>query len=473
MVFRILIIDDEATICQSLKEGLSDMGYETDIALNGETAILQIGEFKPHMVMLDLRLGGENGIELISKLKLIDPDVLVMMMTAYGDVQTAVAAIKAGAFDYIHKPFGFDEIDLLIKKGIAHINTLNKLQLFEQSNITRNKYMIGDDISNNEVHKRIAAVSQSDKTTVLIQGETGTGKELVAAAIHGASSRKNAVYVKINCGAIPDHLVESELFGFEKNAFTGASARKKGLFEMADGGTIFLDEIGELPIELQSKLLRFLEDQKFKRLGGLSDITVDVQILAATNKDLIKAIKEKSFREDLFYRLNVFPITLTPLRNRGNDVCLLAEFFAASEAKKYYKKVPLFSDDVKRCFKTYNWPGNIRELRNVIERTMLLHQVDVIEKKHLPPEIAQSDTDELINDSLKLTTSEPLKSIDLVMTSYESVLSKGGFSLEKELRKIEQGYLETALKLSGMQMTKAAELLNISRFALKRKLEKN
>lgn len=462
MNYRILIVDDEQTICHSLKEGLSDLGYLTEAASDGASALSLMIEFKPQIVLLDLRLGSENGIELIANLKNIDSEVVVMMMTAYGDVQTAVAAIKAGAFDYFNKPFDFDEIDILIRKGVAHLKTLNKLNLYEEEQMQRYHFMIGDHESLQTVHERISAVAQSERTTVLIQGETGTGKELVAAAIHAQSSRRFTPFVKINCGAIPEHLVESELFGFEKNAFTGANIRKKGLLEMADGGTVFLDEIAELSFDLQSKLLRFLEDQKFKRIGGLNDIEVDVQVLAATNRDLHEAIQARQFREDLFYRLNVFPILLPPLRQRGEDVILLAHYFAAIEAKKYSKKAPQFSEAVVTCFKRYRWPGNIRELKNIIERTMLLYQVPVIEVKHLPAEIAH----------LEASTQREKTSENGCLNNKVQKLTSGHFSMEQEMRLIEQSYIETAMKLSGNQFSKAAEILGISRFALKRKLEK-
>jgi two-component system response regulator AtoC len=257
--------------------------------------------------------------------------------------------------------------------------------------------------------------------------------------------------------------MESELFGFEKNAFTGAMARKKGLFEMADGGTVFLDEIGELPYELQSKLLRFLEDQKFKRIGGLDDLEVDVRVLAATNRDLKQAIQERQFREDLFYRLNVFPILMPPLRDRGDDVLLIAINFIENEAKKHAKATPAMSQGVIQCFKRYGWPGNIRELKNVIERTMLLYDTPLLKVEHLPVEIANCEISEYRPESIEIRNEN----------ATESKLLQGGFSLEHEVQALEQHYIEAALQLSGNQVSKAADYLGISRFALKRKLEKS
>ena len=463
MIYRILVIDDEKSLSHSLCEGLGDLGYLTQSAANAGEAVKQMAAFKPHIALLDLRLGNDNGLELLPELKKYDPDLVVFMMTAYGDVKTAVAAIKAGAFDYLHKPFEFDELDILIQKGIEHLKAMNRLTLYEDEKLHRGKYMIGEHELLKAVLHRVEVVAPSERTTVLIQGETGTGKELVAEAIHRLSPRSALPFVKINCGAIPQNLMESELFGFEKNAFTGAAARKKGLLELADGGTVFLDEIGELPLELQSKLLRFLEDHKFKRVGGLEDLEVDVRVLAATNRDLKQAIEEKYFREDLFYRLHVFPIQLPPLRHRGEDILLLTQFFFENEAKKQQRPVPELTEEAKRCMLSYSWPGNVRELKNVVERTILLYPQQCLEPIHLPPEIS------------KLRLAEGEKIQNTAENKYEILLARltsGTFSLEEEVSSMERQYIEVALAISNQQISKAADLLGISRFALKRKLEK-
>ncbi|MDK9710623.1 sigma-54-dependent transcriptional regulator [Acidaminobacter sp.] len=463
MIYRILVIDDEKSLSHSLCEGLGDLGYQTQSASNAAEAVKQMAAFKPHIALLDLRLGKDNGLELLPELKKIDSDLVAFMMTAYGDVKTAVAAIKAGAFDYLHKPFEFDELDILIQKGIDHLKAMNRLTLYEDEKLHRGKYMIGEHELLKAVMHRVEVVAPSERTTVLIQGETGTGKELVAEAIHRLSPRSALPFVKINCGAIPQNLMESELFGFEKNAFTGAAARKKGLLELADGGTVFLDEIGELPLELQSKLLRFLEDRKFKRVGGLEDLEVDVRVLAATNRDLKQAIEEKYFREDLYYRLHVFPIQLPPLRQRGEDILLLTRFFFENEAKKHQRPVPELTEEAKRCMLTYQWPGNVRELKNVVERTILLYPQQRLEPIHLPPEISK----------LRLVEGEEIQ--NKAANNYEVLLARltsGVFSLEEEVGFMERQYIEVALALSNQQISKAADLLGISRFALKRKLEK-
>lgn len=463
MIYRILVIDDEKSLSHSLCEGLGDLGYQAQAASSAVEALAQMAGFKPHIALLDLRIGRDNGLVLLPELKKMDPELVVFMMTAYGDVKTAVAAIKAGAYDYLHKPFEFEELDILIKKGVEHLKAMNRLSLYEESTVHRGKFMIGESEQLTAVLHRIEVVAPSERTTVLIQGETGTGKELVAEAIHSLSPRSVLPFVKINCGAIPQNLMESELFGFEKNAFTGANARKKGLLELADGGTVFLDEIGELPLELQSKLLRFLEDQKFKRVGGLEDLEVDVRVLAATNRDLRQAIDEKLFREDLYYRLHVFPIQLPPLRQRGQDILVLTRFFFENEARKHQKPVPVLTDEAQKCLLSYSWPGNVRELKNVVERTLLLYPLLRLEPGHLPPEISKL---RLAEDSEDY--SESPSRYEVIMTR----LTSGGFSLEEEVKSMEHQYIEVALALSNQQISKAADLLGISRFALKRKLEK-
>lgn len=463
MIYRVLVIDDEKSLSHSLCEGLGDLGYEAKSASSAAEAVEAMAHFKPHMALVDLRLGSDNGLTLLPELKKLDPDLVAFMMTAYGDVKTAVAAIKAGAHDYLHKPFEFDELDILIQKGVEHLKAMNRLSLYEDESFQRGKFMIGESPLLKAVLHRIEVVAPSERTTVLIQGETGTGKELVAEAVHRLSPRSALPFVKINCGAIPQNLMESELFGFEKNAFTGANARKKGLLELADGGTVFLDEIGELPLELQSKLLRFLEDQKFKRVGGLEDLEVDVRVLAATNRDLKQAVEDKLFREDLFYRLNVFPIQLPPLRERGEDILLLTRFFFENESRKNQCGVPALSEAAEMCLLSYRWPGNVRELKNVVERTLLLHPEQLIEPNHLPPEIS------------KLRFAEEPDGGIVEVNSGEQLMTKlnsGHFSLEEEVKALENQYIEVALALSNQQISKAAELLGISRFALKRKLEK-
>lgn len=455
---RILVIDDEKMICLSLKEGLTDLGYRVETATSGREGMKKLASFKPHVIFLDMRLPDEDGLELIQQIKAVDKEVEIIIMTAYGNIKTAVTAIKNGAFDYINKPFDLEEIHIIVRKAFNNINMQKKIYLLEKEKESQSEYMLGEHPRINEVFNKIDILAQNDEVTVLITGETGTGKELVASAIHHKSIRKGSPMIKINCGAIPQQLVESELFGFEKNAFTGASSRKKGLLEMADGGTVFLDEIGEISMDIQTKLLRFLEERKFKRVGGLEDIEVDIRVIAATNKNLEEAIEKKEFRQDLYYRLNVVPVQLPPLRERGQDILLLAEYFLNIYNRKFNKMIKGFTEGAKEKLLHYHWRGNVRELKNVLERIVILHNDEYIDLRHLPLEVC--------NDSSGKKTVSRMKE-----NAEEKILSKD-FSLENEIENLEKEYITKALDYSKGNYTKASEILGISRFALKRKIEK-
>jgi len=456
---RILIVDDEDTIRLSLGEGLKDLEYKVSTANNGEEAIERVKEFKPQVIFLDMRLANENGLDILPKIKNIDNEAEVVIMTAYGDTQTAVKAIKLGAFDYINKPFDLQEIDIIIKRIIKNLELQKKVYILEKEKQSQTETIIGEHPLMMDVFKKIEVLSKNDEVTVLIRGATGTGKELVASAIHNNSIRKDATMLKINCGSIPKQLIESELFGFEKNAFTGANDRKKGLMEIADGGTVFLDEIGELPIELQPKLLRFLEERKFKRVGGLEDIEVDIRIIAATNKNLEEAIKNKEFREDLYYRLNVVPILLPPLRERGEDILILANKFLQAYNKKFNKKVKGFTKNAEESLISYDWRGNVRELKNVIERIIILKEGEYINKEDLPSEIYK----DISGDGQFSKAAED---------KMNSEIFYSGFSLEKEVEEMEIHYIKLALKYCNNNYSKASEMLGVSRFAFKRRIEK-
>ncbi len=453
---KVLIIDDEKMICKSLQAGLSDMGYITEDAQNKEEALEKVSSFKPNLVLTDMRLGTDNGIELIDHIKKIDNDIEVIVMTAYSDIASAVLAIKKGAFDYINKPFELEEIGLILERAYEKYRIKNKLLILEKQNKNLRGDMVGHSDKMLDVFEKMDILSKNDSVTVLILGETGTGKELVADGIHNKSIRKDFPILKINCSAIPSHLVESELFGFEKNAFTGASTKKKGLFEIANGGTVFLDELGEIPLDIQSKLLRFLEERKFRRIGGVEDIEVDIRVIAATNKDLEKAVREKEFREDLYYRLNVVPVEVPPLRERGDDIVTIAEHFLLKYNCCFKKGIEGFDDEAKDKLLSYPWPGNIRELKNVIERIVILTNEQWITTKKLPLEIQN------YGKEAKMQREEAdHKSID------------GHFSLDYKLDSIEKKYILDALERCGSNQTRAAEELGISRFALRRKMEKH
>ncbi|NLL80785.1 MAG: sigma-54-dependent Fis family transcriptional regulator [Tissierellia bacterium] len=451
---KILIIDDEEMIRLSLAEGLKDMGYSVDAASDGKEALEKARVFAPDMALLDMKLGDENGLDILPKLKDLDSDIEVVIMTAYGDIESAVKAIKLGAYDYINKPFNLLEIDVIIKRVVSKQEQKNRLFTLEKSKGQQSyeSNLIGEDPLMLEVLEKINILSKNDDVTVLIRGETGTGKDLVASAIHNHSIRKNRNMLKVNCASTPEQLMESEFFGFEKNAFTGANTGKKGLMEVADGGTVFLDEIGEMPMNLQSKLLTFIEDKNFRRVGGLANIEVDVRIIAATNKELEKAIKNKEFREDLYYRLNVIPLHLPPLRERGQDIILLANHFLEKYSKKYNKNINLFTDEAIDKLLNYQWPGNVRELKNVLERAVLLGSKEKITAKDLP----------LIHEVARDKNNKVEKDISLYPN----------FSLEKEVENMERKYIKLALEESENNYTKAAEILGLSRYALKRRLEK-
>jgi len=494
---KILIVDDEATFRNSLRAGLEDAGYTVDTDADGEGVLEQIALKNHDLVLLDIRLPYKNGIELLKEIKIKFPDIVVILMTAYGDTKSTVEAIKEGAYDYLNKPFDLDEVKACLDKAFATRRLSGQATSFyEKREALESISIIGESPAIREVINKISMVSQHDNTTVFIQGETGTGKELVAKAVHYYSKRKNKPFLDINCAAIPRDLLESELFGFEKSAFTGASSTKKGLLEMANGGTLFLDEIGELATDLQCKLLRFLEDKKFKRIGGLEDIHVDVRIITATNQDLGTEINRGNFRKDLYYRLNVFPINLPPLREREDDVVLIAYHFLRQFNKQMGKNFTGFSVETENILKRYTWPGNVRELKNVIERILILHDVKWVSPGELP--------ESLRNAATRLGGAEPSSSkglevvgVSAVSTGHgineESVpvgaaaekntgintpavepekLNNDGFSLEKELQSIERTYLEKALRETRWNITRAAEMLGISRFALQRRIEK-
>ena len=380
----ILVIDDKDSMRQMLSKTLESEGYEVESAKNGERGLEKAKEKKYDLVLADLKLPKMDGLEVLSTLKELDPEVAVIMMTAYGTIESAVEAMKQGAFDFLAKPFDTDHLNVLIKRALENRRLVAENILLREELTHHLGYaeIIGKCEKMKEVSRLIQKVAPSD-TTVLLLGESGTGKELFARAIHSLSARKKAPYVAINCAAIPRELLENELFGSEKGAYTGAVARKMGKFEIAEEGTIFLDEVGDLDIALQAKLLRVLQDRTFERLGGTKTISVNVRLIAASNTDLKKAIEKKQFREDLYYRLSVFPITIPPLRERREDIPDLAEYFVkkyCAEMKKPQKTIP---KEALVLLDKYHWPGNVRELENTIERAIILCEGKRILPEHL------------------------------------------------------------------------------------------
>jgi len=384
-VKRLLIVEDKESLALMLKEAVESEGLEADLAANGSDAMRRLAEGRRYFaVVTDLRLPGADGISVLKQARESDPDCPVIVMTAYGTIENAVEAMKLGAFDFIQKPLDVDHLLLLLRRCREHRELRYENLLLKEEFQTRYGLpaIVGESAPIVDVSQAIQRVAPTD-STVLLQGESGTGKELFARAIHQLSARRNRPFVAINCAAIPDTLIENELFGHEKGSFTGASARQLGKFELADSGTIFLDEIGDLGAAVQSKLLRVLQERSFERIGGTSPIDVDVRVICATNRNLADDVKSGRFREDLFFRVNVFPVTIPPLRARKDDIVALSDFFLKRLARELGKPSLKMSDAAREALRAYEWPGNIRELENCLERAAILCDADTIELRDL------------------------------------------------------------------------------------------
>ena len=454
---RILIVDDEEAIRFSLKNGLSDAGYEVITCEKGEEVIEKIEKWSPHLVLLDIRLPDKNGFDVLIEIKRKFSYIQVVMMTAYGDTQGTVKAIKLGATDFIDKPFDFERLLLTIDKSLQSVQIKKEWEYYHErykEDLIKNQ-IIGESDLMKAVIEKIKIVAENDDTTVLITGETGTGKEVAAKAIHILSNRADKPFIDINCGAIPENLLESELFGHEKHAFTGAGEGKKGLFELADGGTVFLDEIGEMSLEMQVKLLRFLETRKFRRVGSNQNIFVDVRVIAATNRNLKIESEERRFRSDLFYRLNVFPVTMPPLREIKNDIPIFI---------KYFWQEGSFSENALEVLYNYKWPGNVRELKNILERLSILYTDKIITVEDLPLDLLNTGSLELKKRYQMIEIYDNKKSEEEIVFPMEG--------LERELEKVEKMYIKKALEETRWNISKAAKLLKISRHILQRRVEK-
>ncbi len=448
---RILVVDDEQLIRWSLEQNLTKQGYDVITAASGEDALRLVQQEAPDLILLDIQLPGMNGLEVLEKVKQIDEEIIVIMITALGVLETAVKAMRLGAHDYINKPFNLDELAIVIKKAfetgdlkreVAHLRS-------EQTSKYGLENIIGVSKHIENVKTMIRKIAQSDASTVLIQGESGTGKELVAKAIHYESARADKPFVAINCAAVPETLLESELMGHERGSFTDAKSQKKGLFEIADGGTIFLDEIGDMELGMQAKLLRVLEERRFRRIGGTRDIAIDVRIVSATNKDLLKAIEEKTFRNDLYYRIQVIPIFLPPLRERKEDIMPLVHHFINHFNREFGKNVKGVSKMAEKFLMEYPWPGNTRELKNVIERAIILESDETLLLEHLPQEIVSRTPS---------VASGPI-----------------GFRLPPEgidIEDVERELIRQALELADGNQSKAAKKLNLGIDAFRYRMKK-
>ncbi|NOR22021.1 MAG: response regulator [Candidatus Aminicenantes bacterium] len=401
------IIDDEPIIHEVLGDLLSSEGYEVENSASGEEALDKYSSQSFQLVLLDLLLPGIDGIEVLKKLKKIDPNSVIIIITAFASVESAISAMKIGAYDYIQKPFKHDELLITVQRAIEH-RKLQEENIRLKDELQR-KFSFENIIGKSEVMKTVfetIKASAPTRSTILLLGESGTGKELVARAIHQNSDRKNLPFIIVNSGSLPPDLLESNLFGHVKGAFTGAVSNKKGLFEAAEKGTIFFDEISSLNMETQSKLLRVMQDREFMKLGGTKTIRVDVRVIAATNADLEEQISEKMFREDLFYRLNVIKIELPLLKERKEDIPLLVKHFLDTYSKENEKEILGVTDDVMEILVSYDWPGNIRELENLIERAVVLTKSKLISRKNLPPFLlaSQEETSAVasVNNELNL-----------------------------------------------------------------------
>jgi len=450
---KILIVDDEAFIRENLERILTEDGYRPISTASPQDAIQRVAEDDVDLVLLDLNLGNQSGLDVLRALRELDPGLLVIIITGYGTVESAVEALKMGAYDYIKKPFKADAIRLIVKLALETQSLRREVrQLRRGAGATAAGEMVGVSAEMQHVYKQIREVAKHESSTVLISGESGTGKELVARAVHRLSPRSERPFVEINCASLPYNLLESELFGHERGAFTDAKVRKLGLFEEAQGGTIFLDEIGEMDLNLQVKLLRVLEDRRIRRLGGTRNIDIDVRVVAATNRDLVAAIAQRAFRDDLYYRLNVFPIHLKPLRERRDDIPPLLDHFLQRFSREFHKRVRGIDREALELLLRYRWPGNVREVRNVVERICIMHDVEVITLDCLPREVLG----ERLN---RERTAAP-------------EIPPGGIDLEAIIGEMEKGLLEQALRITGGNVARTSRLLNVPRGTLRYKLQK-
>ena len=446
MKTRILVVDDEASHLQMLDAVLSAEGYEIHKAGDGQEAIGLVEERFYDLLLMDVRMSKVGGIEALKAIKKISPGIPVIIMTAYASVNTAVDALKSGAYDYLTKPLDIEELKILVKKALHH-------RKLEQENVYL-KERLGDrfDFSNiigrspamRDLFETIALVAPSE-ATVLIAGESGTGKELIANAIHQNSPRTNRPFIKVNCAALPETLLESELFGHEKGAFTGALARKQGRFQLAHTGSIFLDEVGEMTPTTQTKILRVLQEREFEPLGSTQAVKVDTRVIAATNKNLLEEIEQGNFREDLYYRLNVVTLQVPSLRERRDDISLLADFFLKQYAEKNRRLIKGFTPRAMDLLMRHSWPGNVRELENVVERAVIMARGDLISQAELP---------------------DTIRGLDVEMEKPEMDLSSG-----RSLKEVERDMILRTLEDTGGNRTRTAEILGISRRTLQLKLK--
>jgi two-component system, NtrC family, response regulator AtoC len=445
----LLVVDDEKNLRLGLSEWARDVGFLPVEAASGREALEAVREQTVDVVLLDLRLQNEDGLDVLKRLREEEPSLPVIMLTGHGSVEHAVQATKLGAYDFMLKPPNHEHLEVVLRRALEHARLKREVEHWRGAGAGP-PAMVGESSGLRRILGRVDKAAKSESATVLIQGETGSGKELIARYLHAKSARGGGPFIELNCSAIPEQLLESELYGNEKGAFTDAKRSRKGLVELADGGTLFLDEIGEMAPGLQAKLLRVLETHTFRRVGGGADITVDVRVVAATHRDLKRAVAEGRFREDLFFRLNVVPIDVPPLRERVEDVSALAEHFIARFCGELGRATVRLDPAALQAMQAYPWPGNVRELRNVIERVVLLEAEDAILPEHLPAEILRHRA---------------------VGSSSEAVAQPFPPGVVRPLADLEKMAIEHALSVCGGNKTRAAQALGISRQTLRTKLK--
>jgi len=443
MKHSILVVDDERSVRSSLKRALGDAGYEVEAVDSVAGGLAALRNSPPDVLISDLRLPDGSGLQVLQEVRALDCGTQTILITAYGDIHEAVEAMKAGAGDFLKKPYELEELLLAVRSAVRNLERDTQLDGFRRRALLHHHadQMVGRCPAMQEVARLIEKVSHSEASTVLITGESGTGKELVARAVHFGSARAAYPLQEVNCSSFQESLLENELFGHERGAFTDARETKKGLVELCDKGTLFLDEVGEMPLSTQAKLLRFIDQKTFKRVGGVQDITVDIRIIAATNKRLDEAVAAGDFREDLYYRLKVISIHMPPLRERGEDILVLAEHFLAHYNRKFRKHFQCLSEATSKIMRAYPWPGNVRELKNVLERAVLLDDAIELTPDMLPPELVRRPA--------------PI--------GPERLMS---------LAEVEEGHIVSVLQSTGWNKSRAARVLGISRQGLLDRLKR-
>lgn len=461
MTSHILVVDDEPGIRHFLARALESETHEISKAGSAGEALEIMGHKPADLVLLDLRLPDGSGIDVLKSLKQGHSRLPVLMMTAHGEVETAVEAMKAGAYDYLIKPLHLEQVRVVVERALSEVALWRELEHHRRQQRERfqKDFVREKSEKMQEVYRLVDKVAENDSTTVLIHGESGTGKQVIAQLIHQLSPRAQGPFLEINCAAIPRELLESELFGHEPGAFTDAREMKQGLLEMADRGTLFLDEVGEMSLNAQVKLLKFLEQMTFRRVGGTRDIKVNVRIVSATNRNLERWVNDGRFREDLYYRLMVVPVKLPPLRERGEGTLLIARHFLAQFSQKFHKKFQSFSEGAERKLLSYPWPGNIRELRNVMERTVLLEDGGVLEAHQLQIETPAQATNE----------GAPLQILRKVVD--QGHVGEEGIPFEDIVAEVERSLILRASDITGWNQSRTAEVLNLSRDKLRYRMK--